>query len=170
MYHQLMQPSAEYLGSRLGVDEWAINIFTEEIIRAGSAASLSSLLNRLDPILRQTAHLGSWQQNLLEGEEEIPDGVVAVLTPDMPDVLSHVSVRARNSKVCFATCFDPNLLAGIQANEGKLLQLKPTSADVVYSVVKEDELTSSTNSSEVASSPSVTLIRKQFGGRYAISS
>lgn len=35
-----------------------ISIFTEEIIRAGSAASLSSLLNRLDPILRQTAHLG----------------------------------------------------------------------------------------------------------------
>lgn len=35
-----------------------VNIFTEEIIRAGSAASVSSLLNRLDPILRQTAHLG----------------------------------------------------------------------------------------------------------------
>lgn len=32
------------------------------------------------------------------GEEEIPEGVVAVLTPDMPDVLSHVSIRARNNK------------------------------------------------------------------------
>lgn len=31
------------------------------------------------------------------GNEEIPDGVVAVLTPDMPDVLSHVAIRARNS-------------------------------------------------------------------------
>lgn len=37
----------------------------------------------------------------VRGEEEIPDGTVAVLTPDMPDVLSHVSVRARNSKVTF---------------------------------------------------------------------
>lgn len=38
----------------------------------------------------------------VKGEEEIPDGTVAVLTPDMPDVLSHVSVRARNGKVkCF---------------------------------------------------------------------
>lgn len=40
------------------------------------------------------------------GEEEIPDGVVAVLTSDMPDVLSHVSIRARNGKVrvfCYAT-------------------------------------------------------------------
>ncbi|KAK2970092.1 hypothetical protein RJ640_018412 [Escallonia rubra] len=130
-YQQLLQPSAEYLGSKLGVDQWAVNIFTEEIIRGGSAASLSSLLNRLDPVLRQTANLGSWQvispvdavgyvvvvdellavQNKsygqptilvaksVKGEEEIPDGAVAVLTPDMPDVLSHVSVRARNSKV-----------------------------------------------------------------------
>lgn len=35
----------------------------------------------------------------VKGDEEIPDGTVAVLTPDMPDVLSHVSVRARNGKV-----------------------------------------------------------------------
>ncbi|KAI3467562.1 hypothetical protein Pfo_024225 [Paulownia fortunei] len=201
-YHQLLQPSAEYLGARLGVDQRAVNIFTEEIIRAGSAASLSSLLNRLDPVLRQTAHLGSWQvispveaigyvvvvdqllsvQNIsyskptilvaksVKGEEEIPDGAVAVLTPDMPDVLSHVSVRARNSKVCFATCFDSNILANIQANEGKLLRLKPTSADVVYSEMTDDELVSSTNSKEVSSAPSVTLVRKQFAGRYAITS
>ena len=43
--------------------------------------------------------------NRVKGEEEIPDGTVAVLTPDMPDVLSHVSVRARNGKVviCYIT-------------------------------------------------------------------
>ena len=40
----------------------------------------------------------------VKGEEEIPDGVVGVITPDMPDILSHVSVRARNSKV-----FSPQL-------------------------------------------------------------
>ncbi|KAL0421405.1 UNVERIFIED_CONTAM: Alpha-glucan water dikinase, chloroplastic [Sesamum latifolium] len=201
-YHQLLQPSAEYLGARLGVDQWAVNIFTEEMIRAGSAASLSSLLNRLDPVLRQTAHLGSWQvispveaigyvvvvdqllsvQNKsyskptilvaksVKGEEEIPDGAVAVLTPDMPDVLSHVSVRARNSKVCFATCFDANILGNIQAYEGKLLRLKPTSADVVYSEMKDDALVSSNNSKGVSSVPAVTLVRKQFAGKYAISS
>lgn len=81
-YHQILQPSAEYLGSLLGIDEGAVcllqtctkecnmlkftnidvvlqvSIFTEEIIRAGSAASLSTLLNRLDPVLRRVAHLG----------------------------------------------------------------------------------------------------------------
>ncbi|CAH9102815.1 unnamed protein product [Cuscuta europaea] len=201
-YHHLLQPSAEYLGSKLGVDKWAVNIFTEEIIRSGSAASLSSLLNRLDPILRQTAHLGSWQiispvealgyvvvvdellsvQNItyekptilvaktVKGEEEIPDGTVAVLTPDMPDVLSHVSVRARNSKVCFATCFDPNLLAELQAKEGKVLRLKPTSADIIYSEEKEVELQSSAHSMEIGPLQSLTLIKKHFTGRYAITS
>ncbi|KAL3501155.1 hypothetical protein ACH5RR_035604 [Cinchona calisaya] len=201
-YHQLLQPSAEYLGSQLGVDQWAVNIFTEEMIRAGSAASLSALLNRLDPILRKTANLGSWQvispveavgyvvvvaellsvQNKsyerrtilvaksVRGEEEIPDGAVAVLTPDMPDVLSHVSVRARNCKVCFATCFDSNILADLQAKEGKLLRLKPTSADIIYSEVMESELASSSNLNDIGPSPSITLVRKHFRGRYAISS
>ncbi|XP_034899936.1 alpha-glucan water dikinase, chloroplastic isoform X3 [Populus alba] len=202
-YQNVLQPSAEYLGSLLGVDQWALNIFTEEIIRAGSAAALSTLLNRLDPILRQTAHLGSWQvispveavgyvvavdelltvQNKtyklptilvakrVKGEEEIPDGTVAVLTPDMPDVLSHVSVRARNSKVCFATCFDPDILADLKAYEGKLLHLKPTLADIAYSELKEGKLadSSSTNLKEVSPSP-IKLVRKQFSSRYAISS
>ncbi|MCL7029689.1 hypothetical protein MKW94_003641, partial [Papaver nudicaule] len=203
-YQNVLQPSAEYLGSLLGVDESALSIFTEEMIRAGSAASLSALLNRLDPVLRKTANLGSWQvispvevtgyvevvnellavQNKtyerptilvaknVRGEEEIPDGTVAVLTPDMPDVLSHVSVRARNSKVCFATCFDPDILSDLQSKEGKLLCLKPTSADVVYSEVKDGELSgaSTLNSTEDGSLPSISLVKKQFAGRYAISS
>ncbi|CAN0893175.1 Alpha-glucan water dikinase, chloroplastic [Linum grandiflorum] len=202
-YQDILQPSAEYLGSLLGVDQWAVDIFTEEVIRGGSAAALSSLLNRLDPVLRKTANLGSWQvicpaeavgyvvvvdellsvQNKtydrptiliakrVKGEEEIPDGTVAVLTPDMPDVLSHVSVRARNGKVCFATCFDPNILDDLQACEGKLLRLKPTSAEVVYSEVKEDELEgpSSTGLKDIDSS-SLKLVKKQFTGKYAISS
>ncbi|XP_055810349.1 alpha-glucan water dikinase, chloroplastic isoform X2 [Solanum dulcamara] len=200
-YHHLLQPSAEYLGSILGVDQWALNIFTEEIIRAGSAASLSSLLNRLDPVLRKTANLGSWQiispveavgyvvvvdellsvQNKtyekptilvaksVKGEEEIPDGAVALITPDMPDVLSHVSVRARNGKVCFATCFDPNILGDLQAKEGRILLLKPTPSDIIYSEVKEIELQSSSNMVEAETSATLRLVRKQFGGCYAIS-
>ncbi|KAL3337248.1 hypothetical protein AABB24_029750 [Solanum stoloniferum] len=195
-YHHLLQPSAEYLGSILGVDQWALNIFTEEIIRAGSAASLSSLLNRLDPVLRKTANLGSWQiispveavgyvvvvdellsvQNEIyekptilvaksvKGEEEIPDGAVALITPDMPDVLSHVSVRARNGKVCFATCFDPNILADLQAKEGRILLLKPTPSDIIYSEVNEIELQSSSNLVEAETSATLRLVKKQFGG------
>jgi alpha-glucan,water dikinase len=49
----------------------------------------------------------------ITGEEEIPPGVVAIISPDAVDVLSHVSVRARQLKVLFATCFDPDALAAI---------------------------------------------------------
>ena len=38
-----------------------VDIFTEEIIRSGSASSLSALLNRLDPVLRTTANLGRFE-------------------------------------------------------------------------------------------------------------
>ncbi|GJW53834.1 alpha-glucan water dikinase 1, chloroplastic-like protein isoform X1 [Tanacetum coccineum] len=201
-YNQILQPSAEYLGARLNLDQWAVSIFTEEMIRAGSAASLSSLVNRLDPILRNVANLGSWQvispveavgyvvvvdelltvQNItyesptilvaksVRGEEEIPDGAVAVVTPDMPDVLSHVSVRARNSKVCFATCFDTNILDDLRAKEGKLLQLKPTSADITYSEVQESDLKRSSNMDEVGPPPGIKLVKKDFAGKFAISS
>ncbi|KAL0732618.1 hypothetical protein Bca4012_008827 [Brassica carinata] len=201
-YLEILQPSAEYLGSCLGVEQWAITIFTEEIIRAGSAAALSSLVNRLDPVLRQTANLGSWQvispvevvgyvivvdelltvQNKtydrptiivakrVRGEEEIPDGAVAVLTPDMPDVLSHVSVRARNGKICFATCFDSGILSDLQAMDGKLLSVKPTSADVVYREVNDSELSNLSSDNLEDAPPSISLVKKQFVGRYAISS
>ncbi|CAI9278275.1 unnamed protein product [Lactuca saligna] len=59
-YHQLFQPSAEYLGALLGLDQW-VSIFTQEMIRSASAACLSSLMIRLDPILCSVANLGSWQ-------------------------------------------------------------------------------------------------------------
>ncbi|CAN6238024.1 unnamed protein product [Urochloa humidicola] len=201
-YHHTLQPSAEYLGSLLGVEQWTVDIFTEEIIRSGSAASLSLLLNRLDPILRNIANLGSWQiispvevigyvtvvdellsvQNkcydkptvlvakAVNGEEEIPDGVVAVLTPDMPDVLSHVSVRARNSKVLFATCFDPEILSELQRNDGKLISVKPTSADISYREIGESELlvANSPTADDDKSGPSISLVKKQFPGKYAI--
>ncbi|XP_074274451.1 alpha-glucan water dikinase, chloroplastic isoform X2 [Silene latifolia] len=202
-YQRILQPSAEYLGSLLGVEEWAVSIFTEELIRAGSAASLSSLINRLDPVLRETANLGSWQiispvdavgwvvvvdellsvQNKtysqptilvakhVKGEEEIPDGTVAVLTPDMPDVLSHVSVRARNGKVCFATCFDSDILSDLQAAEGKLLRLQATSSDILYTEVNESELKGA-NSGDTSDEPppSLSLVKKKFSGNYAITS
>lgn len=48
------------------------------------------------------------------GDEDIPEGCVAVLTTDMPDVLSHVAVRARNEKTLFATCFDTTVFSGFK--------------------------------------------------------
>ena len=45
--------------------------------------------------------------------------MVGVLTPDAPDVLSHVSVRARNMHVLFATCHDEEPLQQIKDMKGE---------------------------------------------------
>jgi len=62
--------------------------------------------------------------NSLSGEEEVPPGVVGVITPDAPDVLAHISVRARNLKVFFATCFDADEFENLGRYIGKAVDCK----------------------------------------------
>jgi len=55
----------------------------------------------------------------VSGEEEVPMGVQAVLVRDAasaPDILSHCAVRARNSGVLLATCFDPAITKKIESD------------------------------------------------------
>lgn len=102
------------------------------------------------------------------GEEEIPDGVVALLTSDMPDVLSHVSIRARNSKICFATCLDQNTFKNLKLKEGRAVSIRLKSSNLIVSDISGSNLSlSSLFSSSI--SKRVTLKRKTFCGRYALS-
>jgi alpha-glucan,water dikinase len=59
--YQELQPKAEFLGAALEVEQWAVPVFSEEVIRGGPAFALSQLLRPLDPLLRQAAGLGGWQ-------------------------------------------------------------------------------------------------------------
>jgi alpha-glucan,water dikinase len=63
----------------------------------------------------------------VEGDEEIPEGVTAVLTPDFPDLVSHVAVRARNAGLLFASCFDQEVMAQLSAMTGRSVSLAVTS-------------------------------------------
>lgn len=62
---------------------------------AGKVVEVASLNEVQDKVYDEPTILLA---NRVSGEEEIPEGVVAVITPDAPDVLSHSSVRARNMK------------------------------------------------------------------------
>ncbi|KAJ4701488.1 Alpha-glucan water dikinase [Melia azedarach] len=199
-YQKKFQPSVKYLGYLLGVEKNAIDNFTEELVRAGSATVLSMLINRFEPTLRKFANLGCWQiispvevcgfitsmnelisswnkvyrkptviiANRITGEEEIPDGVVAVLTPAAPDVLSHVSIRARNNKVCFATCYDQNILRNLKSKEGKAVSIRLKSTDLIISDISSSNLP--LNSFVPQSIPrGLTFKRKIFRGKYAVS-
>eukprot|EP00290_Baffinella_frigidus_P019788 CAMPEP_0180204622 /NCGR_PEP_ID=MMETSP0987-20121128/8521_1 /TAXON_ID=697907 /ORGANISM="non described non described, Strain CCMP2293" /LENGTH=1488 /DNA_ID=CAMNT_0022160147 /DNA_START=98 /DNA_END=4564 /DNA_ORIENTATION=+ len=71
--------------------------------------------------------------NSLSGEEEVPPGVVGVITPDAPDVLAHISVRARNLKVFFATCFDADEFENLGRYIGKAIDCEASGDTVVIS-------------------------------------
>ena len=59
--YQLFQPNAELLGKAFKADSWAIELFTEEVVRGTPAFILSQLIRHFDPILREAANLGNWQ-------------------------------------------------------------------------------------------------------------
>lgn len=67
------------------------------------------------------------------GDEEIPESVTAVLTPDAVDIVSHVAVRARNAGLLFASCFDPEPITRLQSFAGRSISLQTTPAgEVVF--------------------------------------
>ncbi len=69
----------------------------------------------------------------VSGNEEIPQGVTAVITTDAPDLVSHVAVRARNAAVLFATCFDPEVYEQLKQQQDRKLLLNVTpGGDVDY--------------------------------------
>ena len=59
--YQELQPVAEKLGQGFNADEWAVKLFSEEVVRGQPTFVLSLLIRHLDPILRKSAKLGDWQ-------------------------------------------------------------------------------------------------------------
>jgi alpha-glucan, water dikinase len=136
------------MGKEFKLTENAYKIFSEEILRGTLFFSLSMILRKIDPKIREFAHLGNWliiskgrthgsrgyiehvkhlkdvmhktydRRTVLlcervDGEEEVPANVQAIILidgRDFPDVLAHVSVRARNLKVMFTVCFDEQIV------------------------------------------------------------
>eukprot|EP00898_Chlorokybus_atmophyticus_P008483 jgi/Chlat1/8636/Chrsp86S08014 len=180
-YHSLLQPSAEYLGSRLSCDAWAISIFTEEVVRAGAAAPLSGALRAvISPVeargrvvVVQNLHTVQHQtydeptvlvSERVSGEEEVPAGVVAVLTADAPDVLSHVSVRARNGK---------SVLSHLKSLEGRLLAVKPAAGGTELSYEEVESVGEDANKNtedEEKKRASIRIDKKTFKGKWAVDS
>ena len=72
----------------------------------------------------------------ITGEEEVPSNVQAIVllaseTGDHPDVLAHVSVRARNLKVLLCVLFDQEKCNQIAALERKHIFLQSITSDDV---------------------------------------
>jgi alpha-glucan,water dikinase len=163
-YYRLLQPLAEYLGREFRAEQWTINLFSEEVLRGRPAFIMSMLLHLIDPLLRKSADLGSWQVissgsavgkvelapslkliqsesfttpvvliiDSVTGEEEIPSGVAAIITPASIDILSHLAVRSRNSGTLFGICYDPDIWERLKALAGHTLRLSVISGDIAF--------------------------------------
>ncbi len=192
-YYKLLQAKAEHLGHGFGAEAWTIDLFSQEIVRAGSPFVLSILLQHFDPMLRKVARLGSWQvisqtetaghveiATLLDiqekifdrstviitdrvtGDEEIPAGVTAVITPDVVDVLSHVSIRARNGSILFATCYDMKIIDAFKSHNGEMLQLKVNGTGDVEFAKAEEKIKSTRKRGEGSGKGPVKLMPAAF--------
>jgi alpha-glucan,water dikinase len=74
----------------------------------------------------------------IRGNEDIPEGVVAVLTSGSVDVVSHMAIRARNQGVLLATCYEPEIFENLRAREGLFMDVRvDASGDVRFEPADE---------------------------------
>lgn len=85
-----------------------------------------------NPVVLVAAEIG--------GDEEIPAGIPAIITPSTIDRLSHLAIRARNAGVLFATCLDPGILEQIKSMEGRFISLEAAvSGDMRFGEESKEE-------------------------------
>uniref|UniRef100_A0A7S2Q7K2 Pyruvate phosphate dikinase AMP/ATP-binding domain-containing protein n=1 Tax=Zooxanthella nutricula TaxID=1333877 RepID=A0A7S2Q7K2_9DINO len=58
---QLMGPKAAFLGEQIEAPKRNIDVFVDEVLRGTSLIAVSLVLQRLEPVLREIAHLPPWQ-------------------------------------------------------------------------------------------------------------
>ncbi len=101
---------------------------------AGASGRVRVLDHLIDVQAERFAEPTVLVADVVSGNEEIPEGVTAVLTSDTPDLVAHVAVRARNVGVLFATCFEPELYARLKGLKDKRVSLRVTpGGDVEFS-------------------------------------
>ncbi|HWW00827.1 MAG TPA: PEP/pyruvate-binding domain-containing protein [Candidatus Acidoferrum sp.] len=113
----------------------AAHIGNWQIISRGSGAGLVEVVEALRSI--QGKRFESPRVVVADnvaGDEEIPEGVTAVIAPDVVDIVSHVAVRARNAKVLFASCHNAELLQHLKSLRGRYVQLEVSPAGDVTAV------------------------------------
>ena len=76
------------------------------------------------------------------GSEEIPINCSAVIilnSNNYPDMLAHVSVRARNLKVALLVCFEQNMYQSLKDNINKFLNIKFSGNNIEYKTISNIE-------------------------------
>jgi len=173
-YNNHFDAKGKYFGKECNCDDFAVQMFSEELIRGSIFFALSMLLKKIDPIIRQNAKLGEWliisrgNSNVVSGklihvpklhdvqftkytektiiisenvsgDEEVPVNcvcLVIVKSENYPDVLAHVSVRARNLNVPFAVCFNEKMSDEVLKLLGQNLDVKIQNQEFIFTPSK----------------------------------
>ena len=173
-YNNHYDAKGKYFGKECNCDNFAVEMFTEELIRGSIFFALSMLLKKIEPIIRQNAQLGEWliisrgNNNIVNGklihvpklhdvqftkytestiiisenvsgDEEVPVNckcLVIIKSENYPDVLAHVSVRARNLNVPFAVCFNEKISDEIMQLLGKNIEVKMKNQEFIFGISK----------------------------------
>ena len=173
-YNNHYDAKGKYFGKECNCDDFAVEMFSEELIRGSIFFALSMLLKKIEPIIRKNAKLGEWliisrgNNNIItgklihvpklhdvqftkyseptiiisenvSGDEEIPVNckcLVIAKSDNYPDVLAHVSVRARNLNVPFAVCFNEKKSDEIMKLLGKNTEVKIQNQEFVFNASK----------------------------------
>ncbi|MGE5238076.1 MAG: phosphohistidine-like domain-containing protein [Chloroflexota bacterium] len=113
----LLQKLGPLLRQRTGMGDW-------QVISGGSAVGKVTVVPSLGSV--QGEHYRQAVTVIAEhvaGDEEIPRGVAAVITPATVDILSHLSIRARNGRILFATCHDVSVIEDLKSLRDHTLAL-----------------------------------------------
>ena len=173
-YNNYYDTKGKYFGKECNCDNFAVEMFSEELIRGSIFFALSMLLKKIEPIIRQNAKLGEWliisrgnkdivtgkiihvaklhdvqftkyseptiiiSENV-SGDEEVPVNckcLVIAKSENYPDVLAHVSVRARNLNVPFAVCFNEKTSDEIFKLLDKNVEIKIKNQEFIFDINK----------------------------------
>ena len=173
-YNNHYDAKGKYFGKECNCDDFAVQMFSEELIRGSIFFALSMLLKKIEPIIRQNAKLGEWliisrgNSNVVSGklihvpklhdvqftkytektiiisenvsgDEEVPVNcvcLVIVKSENYPDVLAHVSVRARNLNVPFAVCFNEKISDEVLKLLGQNVDVKIQNQEFIFATSK----------------------------------
>lgn len=110
------------------------NIGNWQIISPGYGMGRVDVMDNLRSIQgRRSDYPSVIVADKVTGDEEIPEDVQAVITPDDTDIVSHVAVRARNAHLLFATCYNDGIIKQLKSLKGRLINLTVNQAgEVVF--------------------------------------
>jgi alpha-glucan,water dikinase len=104
-----------------------------QVISRGEAAGVIEVVDSLSSIQGRSFEAPTIViAEKVRGDEEPVQGLKAVITPDLVDLVAHVSIRARNSQLLFATCYDRQKFEHLKSMKGQRLRMKVSpSGDVL---------------------------------------